>query len=49
MLAGATSGDLYFPADTSDDVANATLLGLVPELGRSPETEQRVVHIGRAV
>lgn len=27
MLAGNMSGNLYFPADTSDDVANATLLG----------------------
>ena len=28
MLAGNTSGDLYFPADTADDIANgATLIG----------------------
>lgn len=27
MLAGNTTGNLYFPADTADDVANATLLG----------------------
>jgi hypothetical protein len=27
MLAGNTSGDLYFPADTADDVAGATMLG----------------------
>jgi len=35
MLAGASSGNLYFPADTVDDIANADLLGtysvIVPE------------------
>ncbi len=27
MLAGNTSGNLYFPADTADDIANAHLIG----------------------
>ena len=37
MLAGSSSGNLYFPADTFDDVPNATYLGTytvsVPEPG----------------
>jgi hypothetical protein len=34
MLAGATRGNLYFPADSADDIAGASLLGtysVVPE------------------
>lgn len=34
MLAGPVTGDLYFPADTGDDIGSATLLGtwrVVPE------------------
>jgi hypothetical protein len=34
MLAGAVSGDLYFPADSEDDIAGATMLGtyrVIPE------------------
>ncbi len=34
MLAGSTSGNLYFPADTEDDIAGADLLGtytVIPE------------------
>ncbi len=34
LLAGATSGNVYFPADTSDDIAGANLIGeyiVIPE------------------
>lgn len=36
MLAGSSSGNLYFPADTSDDIGNASLLGTYSVIIPSP-------------
>jgi hypothetical protein len=33
---GNSSGDIYFPADTDDDIANATLLGTWEVLPNTP-------------